>query len=77
MKGPPGRRAFHQGFLWWRGEDLNLRPSGYEGAEDRPRRLPPSVRIRHFLTFTCAFANSKAVTSKNGIASEIPKLGKN
>jgi hypothetical protein len=25
--------AIYQGFRWWRGQDLNLRPSGYEPTQ--------------------------------------------
>jgi hypothetical protein len=25
--------AIYQGFRWWRGQDLNLRPSGYEPSQ--------------------------------------------
>ncbi len=37
--------AIYQGFRWWRGQDLNLRPSGYERSGHRLRSWA-FVRIR-------------------------------
>ncbi len=55
---PSRRRALTCDFLWWRGEDLNLRPSGYEPDElpdcSTPRRSPqnssrPKDRFQAYL----------------------------
>gem|GEM_PF-3431602 len=47
-------RAVYQGFRWWRGKDLNLRPSGYEvtnAADVCSLLVPSSTCEQHLRSF--------------------------